>query len=75
VGLGIDRSFDDEEFQEWVRQNPEVFSSGDFEFTRFAEPEQVPEIAGLLLACGFSSEEAAGTLGGNFHRVAGQVWK
>ena len=75
VGLGIDYSFDDEEFQEFVRQNPEVFPSGDFEFTGFAEPEQVPEIAELLAARGFSDEESRGILGGNFMRVASRVWR
>jgi membrane dipeptidase len=75
VGLGIDYSFDDEEFQEFVRKNPEVFPSGDFEFTGFAEPEQTPEIAHLLVERGFSHEEARGVLGGNFMRVAGRVWE
>jgi membrane dipeptidase len=75
VGLGIDYSFDDEEFQEFVRKNPEVFPSGDFEFTGFAEPEQTPEIARLLVERGFSHEEARGVLGGNFLRVAGRVWE
>jgi membrane dipeptidase len=75
VGLGIDYSFDDEEFQEWVRQHPEVFPTGDFEFTGFVEPEQTPEIARLLLERGFSQSDAEGVLGGNFLRVARQVWR
>ncbi len=75
VGLGIDYSFDDEEFQEWVRQNPDVFPAGDFEFTGFVEPEQTPAIAEHLLGRGFSESEVSGILGGNFFRVAGQAWK
>jgi membrane dipeptidase len=75
VGLGIDYSFDDEEFQEFVRQNPEVFPAGDFEFTGFAEPEQTPEIAELLVERGFSDDELSGVLGGNFLRVASRVWR
>lgn len=75
VGLGIDYSFDDEEFQEFVRQNPHVFPTGDFEFTSFAEPEQTPEIARLLGERGFSETEVAAILGGNFLRVASQVWR
>ncbi len=75
VGLGIDYSFDDEEFQEWVLKNPEIFPTSDFEFTGFAEPEQTPEVARLLLARGFSVSEAEGILGGNFLRVARQVWR
>jgi membrane dipeptidase len=76
VGLGIDYSFDDEEFQEFLRKNPEVFPPGfDFEFTGFAEPEQTPEIADLHGRRGFSAEEVAGVLGGNFARVARRVWR
>lgn len=75
VGLGIDYSFDDEEFQEFVRNNPHVFPTGDFEFTGFAEPEQTPEIARLLGERGFSETEVAAILGGNFLRVASQVWR
>jgi membrane dipeptidase len=75
VGLGIDYSFDDEEFQEWVRENPEVFPSGDFEFTGFVEPEQTPEIAELLVERGFSQSDVEGIVGGNFLHIARQVWK
>jgi membrane dipeptidase len=76
VGLGIDYSFDDEEFQDFVRNHPEAFPAGmAFEFTRFVEPEQMPEIAEILLARGFSTEEARNVLGGNFLRVASHVWR
>lgn len=74
VGLGIDYCFDDEEFQEFVRKNPGVFPAGEFEFTGFAEPEQVPEIAELLVRRGLTRGEVLAVLGGNFLRVARQVW-
>lgn len=75
VGLGIDYSFDDEEFQAFVRENPDVYPSEEFEFTGFVEPEQIPEIADLLELRGFSKPEVDGILGGNFFRIAQQVWK
>jgi membrane dipeptidase len=75
VGLGIDYSFDDEETLELVRAHPEIFPPDAFEPTGFAEPEQMPEIARLLVDRGFSGEEVEGILGGNFLRVARRVWK
>lgn len=75
VGLGIDYSFDDEEFSAFVRDNPERFPATEFQPTRFVAPEQTPEIARLLADRGFSADEVAGILGGNFLRVARRVWK
>jgi membrane dipeptidase len=40
-----------------------------------ASPEQLPELAELLLAHQFSEAEVKGILGGNFLRVAQQVWR
>ena len=41
---------------------------------KIAEPEQIPEISEQLFAHGFSAPELEGILGGNFLRVASQVW-
>jgi single-stranded-DNA-specific exonuclease len=46
-----------------------------FDAIAFVEPEQLPEIAELLAARGFSGGEVQGILGGNFLRVARRVWK
>ena len=42
---------------------------------RHAKPEQLPDLAEALLAHGFSEGEVKGVLGGNFLRVAQQVWR
>lgn len=76
VGLGLDYSFDQDELQDFVRAHPEVFPAGArFDAIAFVEPEQMPEIAELLAARGFSNGEVRGILGGNFLRVARRVWK
>ena len=76
VGIGLDYSFDQEELQDFVKNHPEVFPAGaKFDAISFVEPEQIPEIADLLAARGFSEAEVRGILGGNFLRVARRVWK
>ena len=42
---------------------------------RIATPEQFPEIAEALLARGYAETDVGKVLGGNFLRVARQVWK
>ena len=65
-----------EELQAFVQEHPEVFPAGkSFDSIAFAAPEQVPEIAELLVARGFSDEETRAVLGENWLRVARAVWK
>ena len=76
VGLGLDYVFDQEELQQFVRDHPEVFPAGkSFDTIAFAAPEQIPEIAELLVARGFSEADTRAVLGGNWLRVARTVWK
>jgi membrane dipeptidase len=42
---------------------------------QFAPPERITEVAELLLKWGYSDEAVGKILGGNFERVAEQVWK
>jgi len=42
---------------------------------RMAQPEQFPELAEALLRRGYSDDALEKLLGGNFLRVASQVWK
>jgi membrane dipeptidase len=81
VGLGLDYDWD----RAW--QAPDAALTVDMRFwppgagyeeqARFAHaaPEQLPALAELLLARGFSEAEVKGVLGGNFLRVAQQVWR
>jgi membrane dipeptidase len=50
---------------------PEQYPGGAL---RCAAPSQMREIAANLLAEGLREEEVVGILGGNFRRVAAQVW-
>ena len=43
--------------------------------TEFVKPEQLLEIADILLARDYSAADVRGILGENFARVATQVWK
>ena len=77
VGLGLDYTFDQEEVDVYVRSNPQTFPPhlGYGAGMRMVEPEQLPELADLLLARGFSDADLGAVLGGNWMRVARQVWK
>ena len=41
----------------------------------FLDVRRLPEIARELAATGFAADEIGGILGGNFRRVAQQVWR
>jgi membrane dipeptidase len=76
VGIGSDFSFDGESDLADVADNPDLFPE---EYTRwgpirFIEPETTIGVEGELIKRGYSAEAVAGILGGNFRRVATQVW-
>lgn len=77
VGLGLDYTFDKEEVDDYVLAHPEIFPPhlGYGAGMRMVEPEQLPELADILLARGFSDEQLAAVLGGNWMRLARQVWR
>lgn len=77
VGLGLDYVFDASEapeLQEVVQRWSNLVLSG-FQALAFASPEQLPEIAQGLWQRGYTSEAVQGIMGGNYLRVARQVWK
>ena len=76
VGLGLDYCFDQAEVDEYVASLPEVFppEKGYSAGLEFAAPEKVPEIAAGLLDRGYGQDDVSKILGGNFLRVARDVW-
>ncbi|GAB1819010.1 dipeptidase [Herbidospora sp. RD11066] len=77
VGIGSDYSFDAEDIMAELEDNPELFPE---EYTRwgviqFVEPETTLLVERELMARGYPEETVRGILGGNFRRVAAQVWK
>jgi membrane dipeptidase len=76
VGIGLDYVFDQEEVKSFVRARPESFPPDKFpNGIAMAEPECLPRIAELLLQRGYAERDLRNILGGNFLRVARQVWK
>ena len=76
VGIGLDYVVDKQELIDYITGHPDVFPVEKFnDFLSFAEPEQIPEFTELLYRKGYSEQIISGILGGNFLRVAEQVWK
>ena len=76
VGIGLDYVVDKQELIEYVEGHPDIFPPDKFQdYLSFVEPEQFPEFTELLYQKGYSEDVIQGILGGNFLRVAEQVWK
>jgi membrane dipeptidase len=76
VGLGLDYVIDKQEHIDYVEGHPDVFPPDKFhDYLAMAEPEQFPEFTELLYQKGYSEQVISGILGGNFLRVAKEVWK
>lgn len=76
VGLGLDYVVDKQELIEYVEGHPDVFPPEKFQdYLAMVEPEQFPEFTELLCQRGYNEKVIRGILGGNFSRVAEQVWK
>ncbi|MFE5283356.1 dipeptidase [Nocardia sp. NPDC056611] len=83
VGVGSDYSFDADDFNRELAENPESYSQ---EYLRYGQlqwtpPEDLLGTAGVrgldaaLADRGFSVADRAAVFGGNFARVARQVWR
>jgi membrane dipeptidase len=76
VGIGLDYVVDKQELIEYIEGHPDVFPPDKINnYLSFAEPEQFPEFTELLYQKGYSEQIIGGILGGNFLRVAEDVWK
>jgi membrane dipeptidase len=76
VGLGLDYVVDKQELIEYIEGHPDVFPPDKIkDYLAFVEPEQIPRFTELLFQRGYNEQIISGILGGNFLRVAKEVWK
>ena len=82
VGISLDYPADEDTTDggtvaDAVARDPHVWppGAGYDRPVRFLDVRRLPEVAGELARIGFDGPEIAGILGGNFRRVAGQVWR
>ena len=78
VGIGLDYCRDTRRVGAWTLANTDMWPPNDGKpmgETEFVKPEQLLEIADILLARDYSAADVRGILGENFARVATQVWK
>ena len=79
VGIGLDYFFEaevDASFQDALAGNENYWPRDQYPggAIRCAAPSQLRELTALLLARGRSEAEVRAVLGGNFLRIAGEVW-
>jgi len=75
VGLGLDYVFDRSSLDEDVRVHPHLYPAGLSGSLAMIEPEATSEIAEGLAKDNLTDEQILGILGGNWLRVARQVWQ
>ncbi|NKX87744.1 dipeptidase [Nocardia coubleae] len=84
IGIGSDYSFDGDQFNAEIHENPAAFSAdytawGPLQWTPpedlLGETPGIPSLDDLLTDRGFTPTERAALFSGNFTRVATQVWR
>jgi membrane dipeptidase len=78
VGLGLDYVFDRAELEEYYRENPSLFPPGLNNAAAglaMVEPEAIGAITEGLLRDNLTDANIRGILGGNWLRIAAQVWR
>lgn len=77
VGLGVDYVFDEQELATYLVELSHTFPDDPAYATvfKFVAPEQLPEIAAILMHMGYTAADLAKILGGNHLRVAEACWK
>lgn len=76
AGLGLDHVFDTAELEEFLRTMKDTFPPelGYHHALRMVAPEDLERLVGILLGWGYSADDLRAILGGNWLRVARQVW-
>jgi membrane dipeptidase len=74
VGIGLDFVFDQADLEQAFITQKETFPDVPDQLS-FVGPEQIPEITEGLGALGYSDADLAAIMGGNWLRIAEQVWK
>lgn len=76
AGISLDYVFDQEELQQALKDKPEMFPDmPPGEGLRLAGPEVYPAVTDGLLRLGYSESDVKKIIGGNWRRVAEQVWR
>ena len=78
VGLGLDHIYEELDLADELSARPDYWPPDQLYDTpniKVVHPRQIAEICEQLVARGFAESEVTGVLGGNFLRVAAQVWR
>jgi membrane dipeptidase len=75
VGLGLDHVFDTAELERHVRAHPDRYPDGVDGGLAMVRPEEIPAIAEGLARDNMNEEQIAAVMGGNWVRIAREVWR
>lgn len=76
VGLGLDYVFDQQGMNKLLSENAHIWPTdyGYYPGIRFFAPDDLPQLTDALLGSGYADDDVRAILGGNWMRVAQQVW-
>jgi membrane dipeptidase len=76
VGLGLDYVFDQQELADYLKNMKSTFGDQPMSFSnRFAPAETFLPLTARLMQMGYAHKDLQNILGGNWYRVARQVWR
>lgn len=78
VGIGLDYVFDQQELLDYLEQMRETFPAkdvSDYLPLRLMGPEGIVPVVERLLGLGYADADVRSILGGNWQRIARQVWR
>jgi membrane dipeptidase len=77
VGIGMDTVFRNEDYSDLLARHRDYWPERQYREGAggFVPPEAFPRVTQALLDRGYPEAAVRGILGGNFLRIAGQVWK